>query len=359
LEGERQMRILHTADLHLREYGDDRWETLLTLVEVGKQEKIELLVISGDLFDKGTNAESLRPRIREVFSNIGFRVVLIPGNHDRDAFSPGLYLGESVILLTDPNKPFECEAVRIWGLPFLSEHGEAIIYRLRSLADKLTPEKPNILLYHGELLDAVFGRRDFGDEGMNRYMPVRLSYFKDLRVDYVLAGHFHSRFSVWKLANGGYFVYPGSPISITKRETGQRKVNIFDLGDPPAEYPLDTPHFEQVTVELDPFEGRTPVEALQSCMRDLHPNSRAILTVKGFINGEAIGMSESELIQRIKRIAATCCVEERYEFRDIRTVLEDSLFKSFCAKLERANYDEKKKGDMRDMAIRAMMEARR
>ncbi len=352
------MRILHTADIHLRKYGDDRWETLLTLIEIGKREEIDLFVISGDLFDKGTGAESLGPKLREIFTNTGFRVLLVSGNHDKDAFSPGMYLGEDTVVLADLNRPFEYEGIRVWGMPFLPVHGEAVIHRLRSLADKLTPDKVNVLLYHGELLDAFSRRRDFGDEGMNRYMPVKLSYFEDLRVDYVLAGHFHSRFHVWKLANGGYFVYPGSPISITKRETGQRKVNIFDLGDPPAEYLLDTPHVKQVTVELDPFEGRTPVEALQSCMRGLHPNTRVILTVKGFMNGEAIGMSESELIQRIKRIAATCCVEELYEFRDIRTVLEDGLFKSFCAKLERTNYDEKKKGDMRDMVIRAMMEAR-
>jgi hypothetical protein len=25
---------------------------------------------------------------------------------------------------------------------------------------------------------------------------------------------------MWKIENGGYFVYPGSPISITKREMG-------------------------------------------------------------------------------------------------------------------------------------------
>jgi exonuclease SbcD len=76
----------------------------------------------------------------------------------------------------------------------------------------LTADKKNILLCHGELLDAFFSRTCFGAEGEGRYMPFKLSYFDDLNIDYVLAGHFHSRFDVWQLKNGGYFVYPGSPI---------------------------------------------------------------------------------------------------------------------------------------------------
>ncbi|MDP9751427.1 metallophosphoesterase [Thermoanaerobacter pentosaceus] len=43
------MRILHTADLHLKKYGDERWKTLEELIEVGRKEKINLLVISSDL----------------------------------------------------------------------------------------------------------------------------------------------------------------------------------------------------------------------------------------------------------------------------------------------------------------------
>ena len=62
------MRVLHTADIHLREYGDERWETLQKLIDIGKKEKIDIFVISGDLFDKGINAENLRPTIREIFS---------------------------------------------------------------------------------------------------------------------------------------------------------------------------------------------------------------------------------------------------------------------------------------------------
>ena len=227
------MKILHTADIHLREYGDKRWEALQKLIEIGKKEKIGILVICGDLFDKGINAENLRPKIRELFSNNGFKIVIIPGNHDKDSYKSGLYFGDDTVILG--NSPLEFNNVRIIGMPFEEAmQREDILSKLCSLKNTLTSDNKNILLFHGELLDAFFSRKDFGEEGEERYMPVRLSYFRDLNVDYVLAGHFHSNLEVRLLENGGYFVYSGSPVSITKREVGQRKVNIFEIGKPAA-----------------------------------------------------------------------------------------------------------------------------
>ena len=107
------MKILHTADIHLREYDDDRWKTLQKLIEIGKKEKIEIFVISGDLFDKGINAENLRPKIREIFSNTNFKIVIIPRNHDSDSYASGMYFGEDAVILTDLDNPFKYKDINI------------------------------------------------------------------------------------------------------------------------------------------------------------------------------------------------------------------------------------------------------
>jgi len=352
------MKILHTADIHLREYDDDRWKTLQKLIEIGKQENVEVFVVSGDLFDRDVDAENLRPKIREIFSNTGFQIILIPGNHDSESYKGGMYFGD-VFVLTNPNEPFEYKDLRIWGLPFEPIEGEKIFSRLRSLAADLATDRVNVLLYHGELLDAFFSRRDLGDEGEARYMPVKLSYFRDLNIQYVLAGHFHSKFDAWKLENGGYFVYPGSPISITKGEIGQRKVDIFEVGNPPKEYLIDTPHYQEVSIELDPFVEKNPLEILQECLQRGHPEARVLLTVTGYVNSERVGMSEEELGKQIEEFAKARCAEELHlEFADIHAILEDDLFKSFMSKLKQRNYDEETEMQLRDLAIRAMMEAR-
>jgi exonuclease SbcD len=352
------MKILHTADIHLKEYGDERWQALQKLIAIGKAEGIEIFVISGDLFDRGINAEGLRPHIRALFTDTGFRICLIPGNHDRDSYAKGMYFGEDTVILTDLNRPFEYKDITIWGIPFEPTEGEKTLHQLHSLAHLLTPNKKHIVLYHGELLDAFFPRSDFGDEGDERYMPMRLAYFNDLKIDYVLAGHFHKRFDVRRLEQGGYFVYPGSPVSITKKETGQRRVNLFEVGKPPQEHLLDTPHFEEVVIACDPFAGKDPIEQVKERLRSLHENARIILIVTGFINGGAIGMTEEEFVKNVRKVIRDRAAEERYEFRDIRTILEDDLFKNFLKRLEQADYDADKKKHMREIAIRAMMEAR-
>ena len=350
------MKLLHTADLHLRELGDERWETLQKLIEIGKMEEISIFVISGDLFDKGIDAENLRGQIREIFSNSGFKIIIIPGNHDKDSYKSGMYFGDDTIILNDLT-PFEYKNTRIIGMPFEPIKGGEVLNKIRALKKVLTDDKKNIILYHGELLDSFFSRKDFGEEGEERYMPLKLSYLREVNIDYVLAGHFHTTFDVKRLENGGYFVYPGSPISITMREVGQRKVNIFEIGKPPKEYPLDTPHFEEVIVEFDPFTGENPLETVKRHFERPRPEARVILTIKGCINGKEIQMTEPELVSQIKKITAGKCAEERYEFRDIQTILENDLFKSFTAKLEQAGYGQDKAKQMRNIATKAMMEA--
>lgn len=352
------MKILHTADIHLKEHGDERWKALEYLIQVGKKEKVSFFIICGDLFDKGVNAENLRPKIRKIFTNNGFKIILIPGNHDQECYKGGLYFGEDTVLLTDLSAPFVHKKVMLWGMPFEPIETGKILARLRSLSSSLSPNSTNILLCHAELLDAFFSRRDFGDEGGERYMPLKLSYFEDMSLDYVLAGHFHSRFECWPIKGGGYFVYPGSPISITRRETDQRRVNIFTVGEPPTEYLLDTPHFQEIVVECDPFKKENPAETVKRHFQNLHPHAKAILKVTGFIDGEAIGLSEHEVVKQIKKIVTGKCTEEpQYEFKDIRMVLTDELFKSFMEKLEQTNYEDERKKQIRDLAIRAMIEA--
>jgi DNA repair exonuclease SbcCD nuclease subunit len=353
------MRILHTGDFHLREYGDDRWKALESLIQLGKDEEIHVLAISGDLFDRDIDAENLRPRIREAFSNTGFKIVLIPGNHDRDSYGRATWFGEDVVALSDYATPLEYGEVSIWGMPFEPIEVGEVLHRIQSLGTVATAEKSNVLLFHGELLDAFFSRGDFGDEGQERYMPAKLSFFKDSNIDYVLAGHFHSTMNSWKLKNGGYFVYPGSPISITKRETGQRKVNLFELGGPPEEHPLDTPHFEEVVIDFDAFQDTQPMETVRERFSSLHRSARVVLIVKGFLDGRSINMSEQEIAAGIQEVVADRCAAQRYEFRDIQTIVEDDLMKRYLEKLDTRGYVNAQRKAVRDIAMKAMMDARR
>ena len=84
-----------------------------------------------------------------------------------------------------------------------------------------------------------------------------------------------------------------------------------------------------------------------------------MLTSFNGICQEKIGISESELAKQIKEITKGKAIKSlRPEFSDIRVILVDDLFKNFMNKLEQYNYDEERKKQLRDLAIRAMMEAK-
>ncbi len=352
------MKILHTADIHLREHEDERWQALEQIILTGKKEKIDLCIISGDLFNQGVDAEKLRPKIRALFSGNGFRILIIPGNHDQDSFRSGLHFGNDTTIMNDNSPVFENENVIIAGLAFQPIEGQRLIDKLAGYKQVFTKDKTSILVCHGELLDSFFSRRDLGDEGNERYMPFWLWYFNDLNLDYVLAGHFHSRFDVRRLENKGYFVYPGSPVSITRKETGQRKVNVFETGGEPQEYPVDTYHYESVDVIIEPFSGIDPVTCIQEKISRLHPQARILLTVTGFYDGTSLDIDEIRLHEKIRDLAGSQLENLVFEISDIRVILSSSLFQDFKAKVEAEDLDSNTKKALLHYTIQAMIEAK-
>jgi len=353
------MKILHTADIHIRTFEDERWETLSHLLETARKQGVGLFAVSGDLFDRDMDADRLRPRIRELFTDNGFPVLLLPGNHDREAYGQDLYFGGDAVILDGSSRPFfDTEKVRVLGLPFEPLEGQALLDRIASLRPLLADDKPNILLCHGELLDSFFSRRDFGEEGTDRYMPFWLWHFEALPVDYVLAGHFHTSFDVRRLKHGGTFVYPGSPVSITRKETGRRKVNLFELGGAPGEWPVDSPHYEAIDILADTSSSRSPLDLLRERLGSLHPQAKALLTVRGVVDSRTLGMTETELQERIRQEAGDRLADLEFQARDIGLLLEDELFQEFKKRLQgKKGWEEARKETVTSLLIRAMIEA--
>jgi len=351
------VKILHTADIHLKHYGDERWNTLLSVLAIAREQKTDAVVVSGDLFDKDLDAENLRPKIREIFSNNGIPILIIPGNHDAQLLGD-MYFGSDAILLNDISHPHIIEDTAFYGLPFESLDENGVLERIHLLKQSLSGEYCNVLLFHGELLDIMFNQSDLGGEEETGYMPVRLSFFTDIRIDYVLAGHFHTNFDIRQLPEGGYFVYPGSPVSITRREIGRRKVNLFTTGEPPAEFPIDSPHYEKIIHTLDPLDTADPVGIIQEKIKSVHPQAKIILTVDGYFNKDKVGKSEKELAEQLNNLSQTHDIELAIQFRDIQHILEDDLFSSFISKLDTYNLDAAKRKRIREHAIQAMIEAK-
>ncbi len=287
------MRILHTADWHL---GDrlgriDRTaeiengvEQIATYLET---EKVDLLLIAGDLFSELARTKTLRNSIRhwqDTFSrflaNKG-TILAITGNHDNEVFcqtlqsamtlaapissqgilEPGrLYLSSEpgFIRFCDPRSestvhfvlmPYPTPSIYSGNLATkkpetlqekTAQLEQALYAKLEDCITQLPPNKPAILVAHLNVTGLAPGTRAFRmgeDEAI-----FNLGDFSD-RFAYIALGHIHKPICI----NGHPHIrYSGS---IAKLDLGekddQKQVVIFDiddqgLQDSPAVLPLKT-----------------------------------------------------------------------------------------------------------------------
>ena len=354
------MKILHTADLHLTEKAAERWDAFKAIINLALANQVKLLVICGDLFDNYREAEKLRPTLRGYFKDLPFHTVILPGNHDYQAYREGLYFGEGVTVMSEGSPSLPIENVVLWALPHASLKGQPLVSRLHQMKQVMNPQAQNILLYHGELLDAFFSRGEMGEEGDQRYMPVKLSYFEQLPLAYILAGHFHSRYAVWPLPAGGQFIYCGSPVAITRRECGRRAVNLVDIEKGPSEIMLDTYHYEELAVDLNPFSLRDPRAAVQEKLENMHPQARVILQIRGMFDGRALKMTESDLAADLRNLLGErLAAEPLAEYIDVGRVLEDDLFQKLASAIDKHESSDELKDKALEIAFQAFRMVKR
>jgi DNA repair exonuclease SbcCD nuclease subunit len=284
-------------------------------------------------------------------------VAVLPGNHDHEAYSSGWYFGGKVSVLDDPAVPLSVGDVQVWGVPWDGSPGETpadMLRRLRRTAALCSGHEHNVLLFHGELLDSFYTPLEFGGEGPRHYMPVHLSHFSGMNVEYVLAGHFHTRFDIRKISPEGYFVYPGSPCPQSTRETGKRKACLVQMGDPPVDIELAVPYYLQRALTLDPLTGESPKQVVVRALETPDALARLQLTVDGYFDGTRHSLSEEDLARFIE---GSACPGTRVNhlYRDVSVILQDPLFMRFTEKLESLELDKETEPRLYHTALRAMM----
>ncbi len=350
------MRIVHTADVHLRGEREERWKALDAVLAVAADAGAGVVAIAGDLFDRDVDAPALKTNLRRALERFPGTVVIIPGNHDARGIRAGDFFGDNVRVLAGHDTVADVGGIRFVGLPYEDVSIDGTLARLRA-ASRQRADGTNVLLYHGELLDFSPGGGAFGDEDDREYMPARIADIASLGFDYVLAGHFHKNHHV-RACGDGYFVYSGSPVAITRRETGRRHVTLLDPGAAPVAHVLNTHHFEEVDIRLAPSEGEHPLVRIEKRLSTLDMHARALVTVRGFVDLSQVGMTEVEFQAALKELCARfpCESVETGSCNDVGAIIAGDLFKRFDARLERTALGEDDRALVREMTIRAMME---
>ena len=260
------MRILHTADwhigqrLHERSRLDEHEQFLDWLLEIIQKHKVELLLVSGDIFDTSLpSAEATNLYYRflyRLFDETEAYTVITAGNHDsaRHLEAPREFLEMGKIYVVGlANEPAKCvlpfppdnPRVMVAAVPYLSEtelphvsyeteieKSERYRERLKSFytdcVSRMPAQLPKILMGHlfvhgGDPSDS---ERNIQIGGAT---AIHASDFPN-DVDYVALGHLHRPQTI---KGAAYPIrYSGSPIPLRFNETDYSKaVYLLELSD--------------------------------------------------------------------------------------------------------------------------------
>ena len=239
------LRLLHTADVHLgarhADLGDRaatqrerQFAAFVATVDLAIAEKVDLVLIAGDLFDSNVqprrSVERAAAQMKRLV-DVRIRIVIAPGTHDvfdrasiyRAYDLPALAgaVGSDLVTVLNPDHP----DVHLEALD-LTVHG-------RCFATKRAPESPlrdgdltkdgraawHVGLLHAAI--AIEGRTD-GDDVVITTDEIAAS-----NLDYLALGHWHS--TTKGKAKGTVYAYAGAPEPVALDQDRAGNVLLVNL----------------------------------------------------------------------------------------------------------------------------------
>ena len=256
------MKILHLGDLHLGKRVneismiEDQKFILDQIVTLVKEEKIDVILLCGDIYDKAIptiEAIHLLDEFLEELSDLKVKVLMISGNHDsaeRIAFGSQI-MSSSGICMTpvyDGKTEKYCLTdsygeVWIHLLPFVRPatvrhglEGEEEVDEIRTYQEavqaavahmEIDKRHRNVLIAHQFVVGAM--RCDSEEISVGGIDQVEADVFRDF--DYVALGHIHSPQNV----GSEHIRYCGTPLKYSFSEAGQQKsatvVELLEKGN--------------------------------------------------------------------------------------------------------------------------------
>ncbi len=292
------MRLLHTADWHagrnLR--GIDRTpeirESLSEILEIAVSEKVDAILVAGDLFDSPNPSADAEAAVYDFFLEsgaLGIPSVVIAGNHDspqRLESVSGLLKRVKVSafgVMKADSKAFELELdagkLVVAGLPFLSErrlvkaaslmdgefdtgvwrqkYREGMGFFIDKLAQGFQTNAVNVMMLHTTLDGGTLSGSEFSFFVTNSY-AISADQLPS-SAQYVALGHLHKP---QRLGESPVIEYAGSIVQLDFGEAGeQKRVNLIEAfpGRPAKVHSIPLSRhktLKNARVSLDGLESR-------------------------------------------------------------------------------------------------------
>ncbi|MBM7620778.1 DNA repair exonuclease SbcCD nuclease subunit [Bacillus tianshenii] len=233
------IRFIHAADLHLdspfkglnhlpqeifEQVRSSTFSAFTKLVDIAIEEKVDFLVLAGDLFDMELRSLMAQAKLREEFLRLeeaAIEVYAIHGNHD--------FIGEGSLHFRYPknvhifnekvaSKRFMKNGEHIANIYGFSYDRRHVLQNRTSEYLKKDPDIPyHIGILHGNLS---------GREEHDPYAPFSLPELLEKKFQYWALGHIHKREI---LHENPPVIYPGNIQGRNKKETGEKGCYLVEL----------------------------------------------------------------------------------------------------------------------------------
>jgi len=312
------MRIFHTADLHLgmkftRGYAPEvqqalveaRFSTLERMVRTANTESCRIFVVAGDMFDNRQVVKRDVVRAAEALRGFEGRLVLVlPGNHDYiQAGDDTLWswfreaAGERTLLLGEARpydlRPFDVEAL-VFAAPCTAKHSSSnAIGWIGEAAASAEEGLPRIGLAHGSVSGISIDLED-------NYYPMTREELEAAGLHLWLLGHTHVRYPDGDEGRGAWLFIPSTPEPDGFDCTHPGHAWIIDLAADgvPAHRSVRTGRFRFHSL-VRTLAGDEDLAALETLVGDLPPETSLVkLKLEGRVPG-SLHEQRGDLVERL------------------------------------------------------------
>jgi len=206
------VKILHTADIHLRDKnGEAQAKAFADIIALAQEHKPNMLLIAGDLFDSGFESKSEKSYMVSLLSKIpDIPVFMVAGNHDSLPCYKDITLPENVHLFGSEMGKVSLDGVDVYGISMSANYSRESLVEDFRVDDN---SKINIILLHGDL------------DVSSAYNPFTSTQLSQTGADYVALGHVHTTKGIGK-AGSVHYAYAGVPQGRGFDELGTKGVWI-------------------------------------------------------------------------------------------------------------------------------------
>jgi DNA repair protein SbcD/Mre11 len=281
----KQVKFLHTADLHLdspmvglrhlpktifHRLQESTFKALKNLIDSAIQHKVDFVVIAGDLYDgedRSIRAQAILRNEMDRLAQNGIQVYAIHGNHDHlGSKSISMEFPENVFFFKEELEKAEFRKsdgtlVHLYGFSYPDRH---VMDRWIDRYEKIPGADFHIGLLHGH----HEGSSDHG-----RYAPFRMTDLLEKGYDYWALGHIHKRAV---LAEYPHVVYPGNPQGRNRKEQGDKGAYIVSLNENGSDMNfIETADVIWDEVVIDGSQAASFNEVYQLCLAALNSKRRS------------------------------------------------------------------------------------